>query len=110
MQVHQLVVQLALVAAFLLGPAQLGGGESRTIPPAADEVATGAPLYDMLGYEVWWIRDSRVAGCPGNPDAWDVYIVWGYPNASANAGYTVTSRQYAGETAYQCDVYHDGDF
>jgi hypothetical protein len=65
-----------------------------------------AQQSEMLGYENWWANDPA---CPCNPDAWDIYIVYGYANSSG--GYVVTQRDYAGRTTYLCgNGYHYGDF
>lgn len=52
----------------------------------------------LLGYENWWMHPDA---CPDNPDAFDVYIVHGYPNGAA--GYETTYRFYAGYTTYYCN-------
>ena len=59
----------------------------------------------MLGYEPWWYHDPD---CPGNPDAMDVYIVWGYETGGGQ--YAVTSSVYTGQFAYYCaGQYRGGD-
>jgi hypothetical protein len=61
---------------------------------------------EPIGWEAWWANDPM---CPCSPDAWDIYIVYGYPNGSG--GYVVTGSVYAGQTAYYCGTeFRSGGF
>ena len=51
----------------------------------------------LLGFEQHVIHDSR---CPGNPDAFDYYIIWGYP--LGDGVYQTSRSEASGHTSYYC--------
>jgi hypothetical protein len=67
---------------------------------SADEFSLHVTGPQLLGYENRWMFPAE---CPTNPDAWDVYIITGYPKAGGQ--YKTTTAPYAGYTTYQCSVF-----
>jgi hypothetical protein len=60
----------------------------------------------LLGYEA---RYMNPYSCTPNPDAWNYYIVWGWPDG--HGAYNVMSRQASGHTTYYCGSgYVNGDY
>ena len=85
----------ALTLVLLVFAGWLGGAQ-----PSAAQTSVA------LGWEGWWLNDP---GCPCNPDAWSIYIVYGYPDGSG--GYVITGKAFAGNTTYLCSYgYVQGNF
>jgi hypothetical protein len=57
----------------------------------------------MLGYEARWIHPE---GCYSNPDAMNMYLIYGWPDGME--GYDTFTASWMGTTAYLCGSYVEG--
>jgi hypothetical protein len=62
----------------------------------SDYTLHSVPPY-ILGYEAHLMHPSE---CPDNPDAWNMYLIKGYPDGQG--GYETGSSDYMGNTGYTC--------
>jgi hypothetical protein len=74
------------------------------VPMATGNHASAHRLNPAIGYRPYWLHP---AGCENNPDAWEIWIAYGYYD---NGSPVITDWADAGYTAYTCGSYVPGTF